>query len=51
MLQSKDPVPVFKHLSLSVDVFISRTPGTSGKEKYEQRNLEALMCYVIKTIT
>lgn len=37
MLESRDPVPVFKALLLSVDVFISRTPGTF-REKCKQRN-------------
>lgn len=32
MLQSKGPVPVFKHVLLSVDVFISRTPDTPVRE-------------------
>lgn len=36
MLESRDPVPVFKALLLPVDVFISRTPGTF-REKCKQR--------------
>lgn len=47
MLQSKGPVLVFKHLLLSVDVFISRTPETPVREKCKQRDVKTLMNYVI----